>query len=146
MEQRAVACAEGDEVGHHRGWGIVEYQSVEYAVDNVPRCAGQYEGEAYEVAPRYAPPYGTEHVDGNQDDEDDAEGGEKELVDKFPPESHAVVFGKKYVEPVRHADWLVEVHTRLNGYLDGLVNGDNSQEDQHHHKYLALAFAHLWHC
>ena len=126
VKQSAVAAAEGYELGDHGCRWIVEYESIDDTVDNVARSTSHNEGKTREIAPRDAATYGTEHIYANEDDKDDAEGGEEEFVKELPSEGHSVILGKEQVKPIGEVDALVHIHARLNTYLYDLVNGDDT--------------------
>ena len=144
VEQRAITRAKADEIGHHRCRRIVEDESVEDTVDNISCRTGYDKGQTGEVTPRYAASDGTHHVDGDKQDEDDAERSEQELIEEFPAKGHAVVLRKEQIEPIRYTNGLVEIHTCLYSNLYGLVDANDAHEEHHCHDCLFLFSTHLF--
>ena len=127
QHQLPIACAPRHEFGYYGSWRVVEYHTVEHAVEDVACSSGRYHRHADEVAPVHAPLDLATDVPDEECDCNDAERSEEPLVENLHAESHSIVLGKENLEPVGDTYALVQVHAGLDGHLDGVVDSNNTK-------------------
>ncbi len=129
IEPVGIARTKGHELGYIRGHGVVEYLSVEKAIDDVARGSGQYQRHTDEEDIIHSLPDELTYYIYKEADGHNAERGEKQFVHQFHPKGHTVILGKQNLEPRGHFYRLVHIHMGLHPYLDYLVHEDGRQRD-----------------
>ena len=131
LHQTVIACPPRHEFCYHGSRRIVEDHAVEEAVDNVSCRSCQDEREADDESDGFTPTTDDTHEIPQQDRHSyDAETGEQLLVHQFHAKRHATVLCEQDIEPVGHMYALVEIHARLDSYLDDLVNHQRPYDDE----------------
>ena len=125
-------------------WGrrIVEYHAIEQAVEDVSCCSCRNKCQADKVSPTDAALNAFANIPNKRSNSNDTERGEKPLVEDFHAECHAVILGKENVKPIRDTYALIHIHTRLDGYLYGLVNSNDANRKADSSKCLDLFASH----
>ena len=128
---------------HERG--IIEYHSIEQAVDDVSESSCTNKGQAHEYSGRSfsfadqgrnPPAKGTE--------QGDPEKGQAELADstaELHSESHTLILDEEYLEPVPYyVEVLPDLHIGFDQDLDDLV--DDHQQDSEDQEFLSFSETH----
>ena len=125
-----------NEFCNHGGRRVVEDHAVEHAVEDVACSPSGYHGQADQIAPAYASLDTTANVPCEHGNCRYAERSEEPLGDDLHAECHPIILCEENLEPVRHADALVQVHAGLDRNLDGLVDCNDAKSKDYGSQYL----------